>query len=63
MEDNLEQLQEVSGGDKEIQGSIKCPNCGSEVTVETGSYVSSRDHCMVFEYRCSNCGQVFEINQ
>jgi transposase-like protein len=60
MEDNLEQLQEVKN--TEIQGTVKCPSCGSGDTVETGSYVSSRDQCMVFEYRCSSCGHVFEIN-
>ena len=63
MNDNTEQLQEVSGGNSENQGAAKCPNCGSYVTTETGSYETSRYNCMVFEYRCSNCGEVFEVNQ
>ena len=61
MNDNEEMLKEVAGGKEEASG-VKCPACGSTNVTESGSYVSSRDQCMVFEYRCQDCGQTFEIN-
>ena len=62
MEKNQEQLQEVARGEKEFHGEASCPNCGSGKTVQTGSYVSSRDQCMVYEFRSRDCGQTFEIS-
>ncbi|MCR5096569.1 MAG: hypothetical protein K6A70_07495 [Erysipelotrichaceae bacterium] len=61
MNDNEEMLREVAGG-KEESGDVKCPYCGSANVTETGSYLSSRDQCLVSEYKCGQCGQTFEIN-
>lgn len=61
MNDNEEMLKEVAGGKEEASG-VKCPACGSAKVTETGSYLSSRDQCLVTAYKCQECGQTFEIN-